>query len=434
MKSNLYNALRLLAGVLTVMAIIAQKYLPQRTLTIFPNPNVPHSLYGDTHKDGSSSAEWLDEANDIWRCNFYREDKFSCGYSLSFNPDYTKGIDLSQFDGFKLKLSYEGTAPRIRMFMRNYNSTYDRGDPLLSAKFQSTIIRTNNLREETYVKLSEFTVAEWWIQDFDVPREYAQPERNNVITFGFDFVTPGDHTVRIEKIEFVGAWIATETFYLGILILWMTLIIFEGLSRFYIIYISSRTADEKIVALQSDYKKLEIEKKEFETLSTTDSLTGVMNRTGINQFLETLFGGDYEKNQIGLLIFDIDHFKHINDEFGHDVGDRILTGVSKVLLQNTRQSDVFGRWGGEEFILVCPQTDIDKLTDLGEKLRIAVSQHAFEVNNPNPIHLTLSVGATSVKRNESFQDVFKRADLALYEAKHNGRNRMVYKSPDPTLA
>ncbi|WP_062057489.1 diguanylate cyclase [Cellvibrio sp. OA-2007] len=427
MKSNLYNALRLIAGLLTVMALFAQQYIPQKSLTIFPNSNFPHSIYGDPHSDGTPSAEWIDEANDIWRCNFYREDPFSCGYSLTLGSNYIKGIDLTEYDGFNIKIKVLSETQRLRIFFRNYNSTYDRGDPLTSAKFQSTVIRTNSLTQEAYVRLSEFSVAEWWINNFDVPREYAAPERNNVITFGFDFFTPGDHQIKIEKIEFVGTRIPAETFYLAILIIWMALIILEGLIRFYFIYINSKKADRKIEELQSNYKQLEIEKKEFEALSTTDTLTGVMNRAGINQFVEKLFDGDYEKTQIGLLVFDIDHFKHINDQRGHDAGDRILAGISKLITQNTRQSDVFGRWGGEEFVLVCPQTNRERLIELADKLRLVVSQHVFEPSNP--LQVTMSIGATSVKKNEGFDYVFKRADMALYEAKGGGRNRVVYKTP-----
>lgn len=427
MKSNLYNALRLLASVLTVIAIVAQQYIPNRTFKIHPNANVSHSIYGLTNVDGTPTYIWLDEANDVWRCHYLSSQPYSCGYSLSFFEDYTKGMDLTDYDGFNIKIQYEGDAQRIRLFFRNYNAVYDRGDPLISSKFQSTVIRVANLQEATYVKMSEFSVGEWWIKDFDVPREHAAPERDNVITFGLDFVTPGVHKVKVEEIEFVGAWVSKETFYLGILVIWMTLIIWEGISRFYLIYMNSRKANQKIVELQSNYKQLEIEKNEFEALSTTDVLTGAMNRAGINQFLEKLFGSNYEKTQIGLLIFDIDHFKRINDKRGHDTGDRILAGVSKLIAHNTRQSDVFGRWGGEEFVLICPQTNPTSLMALAEKLRSVVSGHTFEPSDP--LHVTVSIGATSVKSNETFDEVFKRADMALYNAKNGGRNCVIYGEP-----
>ena len=123
---------------------------------------------------------------------------------------------------------------------------------------------------------------------------------------------------------------------------------------------------ERFDRLISDYKNLELEKREFETRSVTDVLTGAMNRAGVQQFIEQLFSTD-RSGQMGVLLLDVDHFKAVNDQFGHDVGDRVLTDVAKLIAQNTRLTDVFGRWGGEEFILICPQVPAEHLSALAEK-------------------------------------------------------------------
>ena len=424
-KSNLYNALRLGAGLLTVVAMVVNQYLPDKTLIVHPSEVVDHSIYWDSKEGEEPSAEWVDEKQDHWRCSFLDHHDFSCGYSLSFNPDYRKGVDLSQFSGFKIKLQYKGDAQRIRIFMRNYDSVIDRSDPLQSAKFQSTVIRISDLQTETFVKLSEFSVAEWWVRAYDVPREHAAPQRDNVITFGFDFLTAGEHEIKVEKIEFSGKWISSEIFYMSILGVWMVLIIWEGLSRFYQIYRESYRSKEQISELQASYKQLEVEKRQFEQLSTTDVLTGITNRAGIVQIVERLFSSDFDRDKIGFMMLDLDHFKRINDTRGHDVGDQILKGISKVISGCIRQSDVFGRWGGEEFVILCAQVEEASFVALAEKLRSAV--HKFEFEPDKSLNVSISIGATLCGDNDNFDVTYKRADLALYEAKNKGRNCVVFK-------
>lgn len=162
--------------------------------------------------------------------------------------------------------------------------------------------------------------------------------------------------------------------------------------------------------------------------STTDVLTGVMNRAGVQQFLQRFFESDVSWSQMGVLLFDIDYFKKINDQFGHDVGDLVLSKVANVLSQNIRQTDVFGRWGGEEFILVCPQISEERLRTLAEKLREAIAQHVFETQNQS-LKVTVSIGATTVNVQETFETIFRRADTALYRAKNCGRNQVQFERP-----
>src|SRR5690606_30365038 len=131
--------------------------------------------------------------------------------------------------------------------------------------------------------------------------------------------------------------------------------------------------------------------------------------------------------QMGLMVFDIDHFKQINDRFGHDVGDLVLQKFAKIFSHNIRQTDIFGRWGGEEFILICPKIPQARLQDLAEKLRSTIEQQDFEIRGQS-LRITVSVGATIVDSKEPFEEVFKRADTALYQAKDQGRNQVQFEA------
>lgn len=161
---------------------------------------------------------------------------------------------------------------------------------------------------------------------------------------------------------------------------------------------------------------------QLEKLSNTDKLTGIYNRLKLDDILE------YEKQQfdrfggpLSIIMFDLDWFKKVNDNYGHKTGDEILKTIAKIILENKRDADAFGRWGGEEFLLVCPETDKKGATILAEKLREAIEKHEF----PTVVSLTASFGVAEFEKYESIVKVFDKADKALYEAKKSGRNKVV---------
>lgn len=428
MKPNSYSILRLSAVLLTFFVIAAHQYLPPKILTLHPNPERWSWIFGPEHQ-GSPSADWIDREYGHFWCNYKPGDVYSCGWSVNLGPERTEGMDLSNYDGFNVVIHYKGDAPRVRLFVRDLDPTYsdiERFD--VTSKVMATAISTSELNQLTYVSLKELSVAEWWITEFDIPRKYSAPTLGNVIAVGIDFNVHSSNEVRVERIEAVGQWIDKETLYFTIIAAWMCLVIGEVLWRFYRVHQAARTNAMRLTQLATKYKKLEIEKQEFEALSTTDVLTGVMNRAGVQQFLQKLLESDVSWNQMGILVFDIDHFKKFNDQYGHDVGDLVLHKVAKIISQNIRQTDIFGRWGGEEFVLVCPQIPEERLKELAEKLRTCIEQATLEAQGQS-LRVTVSIGATNVEAHESFEAVFKRADTALYKAKNNGRNQVQFERP-----
>lgn len=424
-RSRFYAALRLLAVLITVCLIAAHQYLPKKILPLYPDPDRISWIFGPDNQ-GAVSTDWIDQDINRYWCNYAPGDAFSCGWSLRLGPGRTTGIDLSDFNGFNVVIHYKGNAPRIRLFLRNFDPAYSDVENFdVTSKVMSTTVRTSDLNRPVYVPLSEFNVAEWWITEFDISGEHAARSVSNAIIFGIDFNVHSMNEVRVDKIEAVGEWIKKETLYIGIISFWMILIVLEVLTRFYLIHKQAKADAQRISSLMSEHKKLEVEKREFEALSTTDILTGVMNRTGVQRFLRKLFKSDINRNQMGVLLFDIDHFKNINDQFGHDVGDRVLGEVAKIINGKTRHTDIFGRWGGEEFILVCSKIPEERLIALADKLRETIEQNAFEIQGRS-INVTVSIGATTVNADEAFETVFKRADQALYKAKNSGRNQVQF--------
>ncbi|EGU32020.1 Serine/threonine protein kinase and Signal transduction histidine kinase (STHK) with GAF sensor [Vibrio ichthyoenteri ATCC 700023] len=158
-------------------------------------------------------------------------------------------------------------------------------------------------------------------------------------------------------------------------------------------------------------------------LSTTDQLTGLYNRRYIEEQISTALYNLEENNQpISILMLDVDHFKAINDTYGHNMGDKVLVNVANSILQSTEPGDIQGRWGGEEFVVLCPY-NVNLATNRAESIRRNISKiDLLEAGN-----VTVSVGVTSCLIQDSIDSVLNRVDQALYEAKNSGRNQVIIK-------
>ena len=160
----------------------------------------------------------------------------------------------------------------------------------------------------------------------------------------------------------------------------------------------------------------------MEYIAVTDPLTGLNNRGKLDQALSrALRRAKYEKLGCCVILLDIDHFKRVNDDFGHQTGDRILIELAQLLRSNLRATDIVGRWGGEEFLIVLPATDRQQGKMLAEKIRNTVATFVFV----NDIHITISSGVACYQTDDSEQTLMRRADQALYAAKAQGRNRTI---------
>jgi len=178
---------------------------------------------------------------------------------------------------------------------------------------------------------------------------------------------------------------------------------------------------DKFVVTLTNITELTMKSKEFELKANYDGLTGIYNRYKFNEFMTEHYKLFKRYNDDKCLaLFDLDFFKQVNDLYGHIAGDELLIRFTKLVNDNIRNTDVFARWGGEEFTLLLPNTNIENGLKVVENLRDLISQFKFKtVGNQ-----TCSIGITQFRNDdENIEDIFKRADEALYEAKNNGRNK-----------
>jgi diguanylate cyclase (GGDEF)-like protein len=160
---------------------------------------------------------------------------------------------------------------------------------------------------------------------------------------------------------------------------------------------------------------------EKEQLAETDYLTKIYNRLKFdNIFISEIMRAQRYKTSLCLIIFDIDNFKKINDTYGHHTGDTVLIEMAKVVSNNIRSTDIFARWGGEEFVILTPNTDIEHARELAERLRVAIEGYVFNES----ISVTCSFGVAEFREGDTKDALSKRADDALYEAKRSGKNRV----------
>ena len=169
------------------------------------------------------------------------------------------------------------------------------------------------------------------------------------------------------------------------------------------------------------------QREEMRHLATTDALTGVANRrhfveAGMHEVKRVLrYGG-----KLAVLMVDIDHFKVINDTWGHPTGDRSIQALARAMVAGVRDQDMVGRLGGEEFSALLPETDGEGASLIAERLRLAIQEaNVVTATDGNIVRFTISIGVAAIADDKTFEELMSRADKALYQAKNSGRNRVV---------
>jgi two-component system cell cycle response regulator len=192
----------------------------------------------------------------------------------------------------------------------------------------------------------------------------------------------------------------------------------------FLIFPLIRTQAREEVKLREMTQTLSARSETLQHAALTDGLTGMQNRRYFDDALKEYLT-EFRRIQkpLGLMIFDLDHFKQVNDTHGHDVGDEVLRSVASTLRDMTRYHDVVARLGGEEFAVVAPNMTEDQLFKLAERIRKAIAMQTVQAGNVK-LKVTTSVGMATWDGKETGEDFYRRADKQLYQAKRQGRNRV----------
>ena len=341
----------------------------------------------------------------------------SLGASLSRNT--LLGVDLSLFKYVEVYAEYENiTDNGIRFYTRSYDEKISSVEERDSWKYNAIAFHNKKVGVPVTIPLELLQVPTWWLLENDIPLDRSTTNFKNVMELGLvtgDHTKPGHYKIILDRLEFHGKYFQTKNVYIAIIFLWLFTSICVILYRLS----ESRTKLVIIHRKAEELKKLNqllnIENDSLKDKSNRDTLTSVFNRSGIQSVITS------DIPILSFIFIDIDLFKAINDNYGRDIGDEILVSFSKLICEYSRATDVIARWGWDQFLLACPDTDKASAIKLAENLRVLIEHHSW----PYDIKLTASFGVADRVLDESPEEFIHRTDKALYAAKVRGRNRVI---------
>jgi len=417
--------------VLTLVAIVARDLLPPRTWDLLaPGLAGDRFLSEAAAESGGSVIEWTDLGRTGWRCRIAPADtKASCGLTVALaGRDWSHGVDLRGFRSLAIDVSYRGKTEALRLAIRNFDPRFSRSEDGNSSRIHTINLRARDVGVPLSLDLGDLSVPEWWIAQYNLPRAYNLPDLGNATALSIDLpgnLTGQDIEVELRSLALQRDWITREALYLAILLTWLTCASAAVTVQLIRLRRQHLAQAREIQNLMAQSQLVHAERDELARLTTVDPLTGVLNRRGIEAAIADLAG---RSDTTALILLDLDHFKRINDQHGHEAGDRVLQLAGAVLAQAVRAGDVVGRWGGEEFLVVSIGCEARHAQKLAEKLRQRVESTSFSARRQIPV--TVSVGVALLEPAGDFTEAFRRADAAMYQAKARGRNRVAL---DPAL-
>ncbi|WP_341679143.1 GGDEF domain-containing protein [Niveibacterium sp. SC-1] len=431
------NSLRLLLAslILATVALLGwQSFGPPRVLSLSPDKYV-FSIGDDATSGGDSIAELHPLKSGIrLGCNIqhgYQWPYCTAGIRLGTAPE---GVDLTRYDNLRLQARYWGPGkPRLRLFLRDFEKD-------ISSTADWNSLKVNEVWFDippgggVEIPLNVVRVASWWLGDRQIPLEKTGPRLDNVVMLEFSTaneIPDGQHHIDLQRIELVGRPFRPERLTGTLLACWFVFGIASLALEAYRYRGRYLSARRDLSQLQALNQTLQIETRELADKARSDPLTGALNRQGLRDFLvERLRGSEPQSQAMCVVFVDIDHFKRVNDDHGHGIGDEVLRQFAEQLRERLRSTDRLVRWGGEEFLIVCPETDQAQGCALAEKLRKAL----MACDWPLQLKLTASFGVAAASGQEDFGELITRADARLYAAKHAGRNRVVGHEPEREAA
>ncbi|WP_116089995.1 GGDEF domain-containing protein [Sphingomonas crusticola] len=411
---------------LTLAAVRFQDQLLAHAFVIEPG-DVAHytpRFYGDAANGGNSTIA-LDPHRPLsWQCTVRPKYAFPyCGYELLIDARTpNKGLNLSKFDTLTIDLDYTGPWETFRIYLKNYDPRYSRPGVPETLKYNKVEVAARPGHNVVQLKLADFGVAEWWVTQNNIRPGLSTPQLNNVTEIQFQTGTrakPGIYHFNVHRVTLQGRVVGKATWYAAILAVWAIMI---GL---YLVYRIVRLRRDLEWRRESQAAALRLAQFAEES-ARRDYLTKLLNRTGVIDFYHPMAMNRHGDGSFAVILLDVDHFKTINDRFGHSIGDRVLADIATILTANTRIGDIVGRWGGEEFLLICNNCDEDGAISIANKLRASIELHEFTSVG----RVTASLGVyCCTGPMDALEQLVSYADAALYAAKEQGRNRVVMYQP-----
>jgi diguanylate cyclase (GGDEF)-like protein len=411
-------------GLLVITAILlAWQHYGMEKVVELTGDHFPIWVEDDRSGGGGSVASIEKNGRDlIVHCHIVK--KYGWPYcKLTF--DFLKGsegMDMSGFDYLTIDGHYVGQErPSFSLVLAQVEEGLTRLDQWQTLKVNQVDALELPANGKLQIPLKWFGVAQWWKDMAKPTMEHSAVNVDNVAHA--EILIRGDgnegHLVfTLHQLRVHGKLISLNTLLMGLVSAWVLCAI--GWMTILTLSLRTQLTDSKaaIALLRTVNKALELEARDLAGQAHIDPLTGVLNRQGLRAALMST--SSLLTDPMAVIFIDIDHFKCINDTHGHDVGDDVLRKFANVIASGIRSSDRLVRWGGEEFLIVCPMTNVFQGRILAENLRHALHQQVW----PAGMRVTASFGVAQHREQDEVGVVIKHADEELYRAKQGGRDRV----------
>lgn len=399
---------------LTAGAVIWQDQILLRTTHFTPASTTSnsHLVFSDADSGGKTVVQGTGPL--AWDCDLRAGNPYPyCGYELFVDRNRgTHGLNLTNMRSLTIAMMYEGQATSFRVHLKNFDPHYSRATDDDTPKYLRVEADTTPGKwQRTSFVPDDFGVADWWLRKYKLAPQYGRPQFDNITSLIIETGSEaplGPHAFRIRDIEIRTAIMSDAQWYSLLLGLWILMIV---------AYLGYRLSNLRRAL--SERRTLEaLALREAQEAARHDHLTKVLNRRGVTERFEELRRARREA-AMTIILIDIDHFKALNDRFGHAYGDRVLAQIAGVISRNVRAVDLVARWGGEEFVVVCAGIDRRGAQRVSEKIRECIE--AFDFGEGGRITASFGIHWSNAPETELSQMV-ALADIALYAAKAGGRN------------
>ncbi|GMQ47240.1 GGDEF domain-containing protein [Vibrio sp. 10N] len=381
------------------------------------------TMMNDVINGGNSLGHFVQREQTLsFSCQTRRSNTFPfCSVVIPTSPRAIDGLDLRRFHSVNIKLSYsEASDLKDSVLVYLLNAERDTiSTATISRANLQTIIPVNQPTYSYTLPIANFYVPSWW--SFLHAKISDHSARLDNVT-DIQIATGDSHarkntTITIRAVEFVGKWLTLLEVQFLLVAGWVLAVTVDVLTRLVALKRSLQANQSRASFLDLSLTHANQERDKYRKLASLDKLTGLYNRQGIQErYLQRL----ESQGSLFLIMLDIDNFKHINDTYGHNEGDAILVNLATALSAHLREDAVIGRWGGEEFVVICVAKNHTVATRIAERVRLAIAESQLSLY----LRVTCSVGVTNVDKSATLQENLERADKALYQSKQEGKNRV----------
>lgn len=410
-------------ALLTAGLLLWQHYGMERVVDL-TDPRFGMYINDDRQSGGSSGGSLARSGGDLrFHCRIATAiDWPYCKLSVNLEDSERKGVDMTKFSHLSLDIDYKGAGPaKLGMSLVNFERGFTVSDRWQTYKINQVDAVGIPAGGRIVVPISWFVVAQWWREIARPPVDHSATRIDQVVRLELSTpagVAAGEHLYVIRAIRLHGKLISQNSLLIGLVVMWVLFALSWPLAVAFALRRQLKESNSALKQLGELNRALELEAQELASQVHIDPLTGVLNRQGLRAVL--IHTSSLMADPMSVIFLDIDHFKTINDRCGHDVGDEVLRLFAQAVRSGIRSSDQLVRWGGEEFLIVCPMTRIDQARLLAESLRKALHQQEW----PAGLSVTASFGVAQHRHGDDIGIVIKRADQELYSAKAYGRDRV----------